>query len=678
MSSEPNDPTGIRLFWLAVDSFNGAFAAWTLLCWSATWFGIPFRVLLPLAPLLWISVGAGIVLAAVKWPLDEVWIEDSSVRALDRRRVVAGLIACAIAFWIFGFAPKTFLEPGFEFWAWFVASSALAYALWPWLKASEKRRTIPHRPSSRDDRNGVIVALFLSLGAMAVTLIFAAPNLDDAFYLNVVVTSLEHPELPPLSFDGLHGEPGLPLLMPAYRVLSHLLAVSAASAASGLSSHWVYYTGVPALMAVLSVLAHALVLRHIVGRRWAWALLALLVITISWGHTDRLYASFMWIKLFQGKCILIAFCIPALLACSWRYADTGHRRHWIALCAALITAAGMSPTALVVAPVSVALALAARVQWNRPTLRRLFIGGLCVVPCLVELLLIRVLHPEVLEVSARSSPGELVTVIGRGLRGGIAFTASSILLLLAHQLPRGKHVRRYAALAIVVVLCPAVPVLASELGRNFSWRIFWAFPLPLIVASALAALTYWRPGRRLFPAGWIAASALLVMSALSGASVIERVRNHPRPELLLDFDGLGPIARAAVEFTPRDGMLLAATPLAGIIATLPERPRLASVRTGYLLFLWRAGAFEDLDARERLIMALAVDARVPPDDFPFVGRTRRSELIQPAVELIDKRGVDVVAFVDRNPGGALLAQGLMSAGYVPATRHRGYVVLVRK
>src|SRR5262249_52392304 len=83
----------------------------------------------------------------------------------------------------------------------------------------------------------------LAIGCVVVTLISHRSDADDAFYVNVAVTTADIPQLALLSIDTMHGIPGLPLPLAVYRVDSYELLNGALSYLSGIPAiycfHWI-------------------------------------------------------------------------------------------------------------------------------------------------------------------------------------------------------------------------------------------------------------------------------------------------------------------------------------------------------------------------------------------------------------------------------------------------------
>ena len=66
------------------------------------------------------------------------------------------------------------------------------------------------RPPRVEGRDGIALAL-VCVAALVATLGINRPDGDDAYYFNVIISALDHPELPVLSFDGMHGDTSAPI-----------------------------------------------------------------------------------------------------------------------------------------------------------------------------------------------------------------------------------------------------------------------------------------------------------------------------------------------------------------------------------------------------------------------------------------------------------------------------------
>ena len=90
-----------------------------------------------------------------------------------------------------------------------------------------RRADRPRGSGRRVGRFELILLVVTMLGAVLFTALVHRPDADDALYTSIPVALLDHPDRPMLEGDTMHGEEGLPLLGPFYRVVSYELLVGA-------------------------------------------------------------------------------------------------------------------------------------------------------------------------------------------------------------------------------------------------------------------------------------------------------------------------------------------------------------------------------------------------------------------------------------------------------------------
>jgi len=123
----------------------------------------------------------------------------------------------------------------------------------------------------------VIVALFF-------VIFLERTNMDDAIYMSYIASTLNHPDLPLLSFDGLHGLTQYPSNSYYSQLQIYELIVAIISKISGITYSFIYLTIFPAVF----VLVWAFTIWHIL-KDWGGNTIAsrglfiLTVLLITWG-----------------------------------------------------------------------------------------------------------------------------------------------------------------------------------------------------------------------------------------------------------------------------------------------------------------------------------------------------------------------------------------------------------
>ncbi len=333
----------------------------------------------------------------------------------------------------------------------------------------------------------------LGLGVLcaAITLLAHRPDNDEVFYLNLALGAADHPEMPLLKYQNIHGIPGQ-RVNAFYRVtsvevlagaVSHLSAIPAAAV-----SHWLIAT----LAGFLVPLAYGRLLRIAGGRRWLWGVAGAMVFLLLDGSAHANWGNLAFVRLYQGKCIFLSIAAPSIIAYALRFSARPTGRDWLLLCASLIAGTGLTSSAVWAGPALAALALAA--AW-RPTRRATAVmavgAGAVFYPLAVGL---------VLKLGAGISAGEKFSSASRVEPLGLAEQgfdkviggnlAPLLVAMLAWLLVRPGPASRFAVvfpLGLALCLLPtAAPWIALHLTGIWTfWRVFWLLPLPALVGLAV-------------------------------------------------------------------------------------------------------------------------------------------------------------------------------------------------
>jgi hypothetical protein len=235
-------------------------------------------------------------------------------------------------------------------------------------------------------------------------------------------------------------------------------------------------------------------------------------------------------------------------------------------------------------------------------------------------------------------------VIGSGARGSIALMLFLLLplIMLRQNHPYRFWMWRYVFVAVIFLFNGLTTELAGRLVSGvFSWRLFWAVPLPVFlgVGFGLAAEAY---NNRSDKSGktktaWITAFAfVLVVFLLAGRWSLSPL-NH------LYFDGPGPkvspYAREAAEivlqFTTRNDLVLAPEAVASVLTGYENHPRMLYVRPHYTRHLqWYFGKPE---AETRLKLGRISDRGcASPSEYDWMIRELQSREVKVVVMFDNK------------------------------------------
>lgn len=183
-----------------------------------------------------------------------------------------------------------------------------------------KKKSAPFIPCSTSTWNRIGVLCLIALGAVLVAFTHRS-ELDDSQYLNFVVTALDYPLEPLYSHSGLWLDRNVPLELPIYRFHSYELLVAALSHAFGVEHKVFYYMILPPIFGGVAILVHWRLAQYLMARHAFSVLLAWLVLIIALGESHRAFGNFAFVRLFQGKSILVSVALPLCLLLGLRYAE---------------------------------------------------------------------------------------------------------------------------------------------------------------------------------------------------------------------------------------------------------------------------------------------------------------------------------------------------------------------
>ena len=216
----------------------------------------------------------------------------------------------------------------------------------------------------------------LAVACVVLTLVAHRPDADDAFYVNIAVAAVEAPGRPLLSGDTLVGIEGLPIYLPVYRVHSYELWNGGLAYLTGIPPIYAFHWISAGIGALLAPLAYAKLFRVLTPRWWLWSVGVMVVLLVVTGETHRWYGNFAFVRMWQGKAILLSVVLPMIYAYSLRFAAQPTMRDWILLGASQIAAIGCTSSALWVAPTSALLALSSAFRPSPQSLKIAAVGVL--------------------------------------------------------------------------------------------------------------------------------------------------------------------------------------------------------------------------------------------------------------------------------------------------------------
>ncbi len=591
-----------------------ALGAWTLFTQVFTFSGLSFDLFVSWAPALLLILPCLIWALALKQPEREGAVK-GEVHPYNHKNCKAPWVP------VFCLGAAVFSKQ-----LWLVAGLALVYLGWisNWDRSFFVRGT--GKRASVDPRFDSVVLLTVMAMTAGVTLMVNRPDLDDAYFLNEAIATLRHSDLPLLSFDGMHGDPQIPIQQPDHRPQTYMLLISLLSTWTGLSPRTLYYVLLPPFWGALVPLSYFVVIKRFCIRSAWLALPIALLVLCAWGESHLAFGNFAFVRLFQAKAVFVALLCPLLVHYTLAFMEKPFWKTWCRLLLVQIASVGMSTTAAVVAPLAVLMALFASAGVSKKRLIPALAGTATFLYC--GLILLWVLSDR------HANPGvadqaELLNVyyvIGSGARGTIALLLFLLLplIMLRQNHPYRFWMWRYVFVAVVLLFNGLTTDWAGRLVSGvFSWRLFWAVPLPLFIGAGfgLAAETiYLHPDSRAkIKTFWITALASVLAVFLFAG------RWSLSPSNQVFFDGPGPkvnpyikeVAEIVLQQTTLNDLVLAPEVVASVLTGYENYPRLLYVRPHYLHHLqWHFG---EAEVKKRLGLGQMADAGcASPEDVDWL------------------------------------------------------------
>ncbi|MBW2644791.1 MAG: hypothetical protein JRE23_01185 [Deltaproteobacteria bacterium] len=500
------------------------------------------------------------------------------------------------------------------------------------------------------------IVVFLSLGAHR-------PDADDAFFVSLASAAIDNPEEPLYGFDNLYRS-GLPLVeqhLHFGQTYEYFIAVLADF--TGIPVRVLYYVLLPALLAPIGILVYWILLRRFLPRRSALiGLTGLVIILALWGDGHHTYGNFAFVRMFQGKAIYLMVALPMIVHSALEYTHTPSRRNWLFLMLHQCAAVGFTINGLVVAPLASALILLSRIQFSR-TFRRGAMKGLAAGFPLVLVGIGMIYHLRSYHVPEQVDP----LFLGYQALGINRVSLVLLGLLILPALSRAAKLREsawlssYVFISSALLLCPAVPkFLGLNLAPVFSWRIFWCWPVPLLLCLTIGAATI-----KSLPRPWFGLCLLgiaLAAFALAGPRAVNRNNWNFRNMGTFKVTQSYKVAQHLMGLSPNNGLTLVPEDLAVNLCGFRGAPPLIAVRQLYLKKL--RGSIPEQDWADRFSL------------LAYIGGMTKGLRANWVMEQIDTRGITTVAFRYTHPHTDSLVKSLVENNF-RVTRYSGYILAIR-
>jgi len=375
----------------------------------------------------------------------------------------------------------------------FCISLAFFSVIW-WL--TEKHPIKPSNDATSKQSNkhnrGIELTFFLTLVIIAVivTLTTHRSDLDDSSFLQMASQTLLHQDRAPLTFDTSLGAVMEKFRFAPYRVTSYETAIALITEWTGINILTVYYLVIPGITAGLTVCVAYLFTRWFLPS--SMAILAtgiFLLLMFAWGDSHFAYGSRVFVRLFQGKGLLIALTTPITIIAGLMLLRRHTPINVISLALSQITAIGVSSSGLVLTFFTSMLLMMVGIQ--RDTKAVFYSCSRITVTLIYPAILafwLKFQNESAIPLNEVGTYLPINASLGFGLHGAIAFCAFIIgFFTLAH----GRQRREYGLMVLGTFLFILNPwfsdILSTVSAKNMSWRLAWASPVPLIMSIGFAA-----------------------------------------------------------------------------------------------------------------------------------------------------------------------------------------------
>jgi len=391
------------------------------------------------------------------------------------------------------------------------------------------------------DRNASWILVLCAVFAVAVTLAAHRPDLDDASFLQIAVQTLLSPERAPLTFDASLGIVMKPFRFAPYRLASYETLAALLVEWIQLDLLTIYYLLLPGLTAILTIGVAFMFTRWFLPRGLAvMAVIVFILIMLAWSGNHRAYGNFGFVRLFQGKALLIMLTTPITVIAGLLLLRHCSAWNWTFLATVHLAAIGVSSSGLFCSFVTTGLIMIVAFRNDiRASLVKAGIVGTTL------------FYAAILGVQLKFAVGWFAGV--PGFTGGASPAGSEIHSLSGSFWPinislgfgprealslaliifgvgaltgnvqrQWREYTLFTGAALILIFNPWLSELLSMVTtRNVSWRLAWAVPVPLLMAVALTAsipplLKPWSLQRLSYYAGAFVALGILIAFLVAG------------------------------------------------------------------------------------------------------------------------------------------------------------------
>lgn len=331
------------------------------------------------------------------------------------------------------------------------------------------------------------------LAAVSLTICLYRPDADDEFYLGLSVLSLDFMDKPIKS---------LPILKEsAYAITSYDFLRGAFSYYTGVPLLRAYFLFIPGFFSALVIICQYRLYRLAGVQNIPLALISFFVIMLAWGDVHRSPPNIGFVKLFQGKGLLLWISIPASLYYWLRYHVTQNKTYLILLFLASASAVGASATGIPITFLLLLLTAGSSLASNTVLLRdrkfmRLLLVGLASL-ALVAIIILTAFRPHSSGIHTSQGMRPLHSfsdyivniemlrfVLGDSARAVFALFSLVLTPFILGDTPYRKPFAFYVTGCCLLILFPFTSALSGlYMNASMSWR--WLFLIPFLPSMVL-------------------------------------------------------------------------------------------------------------------------------------------------------------------------------------------------
>jgi len=340
-------------------------------------------------------------------------------------------------------------------------------------------------------RSGVWFLAAFAIIAVIVTLASHRPDLDDSSFIQMAAQTMHYPKLAPLTFDSSLGFILKPFRFAPYRLASYETLVALLASWTGLDILTVYYLLLPGLTSALTIGVSYLFARWFLPSGLAvFATGVFLFIMLAWGESHYTYGNRVFVRLFQGKGLLIALTTPMCIIVGLLLLRRPSLWNWIFLALAQVAAIGVSSSGLICTFITTILVLATALKRDirKVVLASGIVASTLIYPAILGIWL-RFFGGSVISLSELGTYLPINSSLGLGIREALTLTTIALGFGALNARIQKREFELLSVMVLVIIINPWFSEFLSGVSsRNMSWRLAWAAPIPLLMAVTFAAV----------------------------------------------------------------------------------------------------------------------------------------------------------------------------------------------